>query len=309
MLHVRAVQRADQEITECISVDVEGDVVEVRDVRVKVRSVFERVEDFTLLAVILFRALAPRLGHFLRRHRTLGAHGVHLFFKFIKRALTHDGVDDVVHLGHDHRQTIFIARSLLQQVTEHNHFSKDARGFRERERRVELQDSLRVTQLEMHRVARLVRQRGDVTRGVGEVEELERAGAVRRRAVCAASFPVLRRHVDALFVDELREHVRHSGRKLVVALVHEFHRLFPRVVVLARTDVDGSVAIGPSEGFKSLRRLQDLFLQRVVLLAVIHSRGRHGGQERVDDVVGQVVAQVARRTQILKPALLVFDCP
>mmetsp|Transcript_6476 Transcript_6476/g.25947 ORF Transcript_6476/g.25947 Transcript_6476/m.25947 type:complete len:200 (-) Transcript_6476:1359-1958(-) len=157
LLHVRAVQRADQEITECISVDVEGDVVEVRDVRVKVRSVFERVEDFTLLAVILFRALAPRLGHFLRRHRTLGAHGVHLFFKFIKRALTHDGVDDVVHLGHDHRQTIFIARSLLQQVTEHNHFSKDARGFRERERRVELQDALRVTQLKMDCVPRLVR--------------------------------------------------------------------------------------------------------------------------------------------------------
>ena len=129
---VDAVERVHQAIAECVGVDVERRMDEVRDVGPE-RFIAGSEADRRAKAFILHRH--PQFAEFVGRQLAVPPLQMNLALERIEGDLAHDRVDHVLDLRGQHRLALHGVGGLLEQAAEGQHFAEDACGLGERQRR------------------------------------------------------------------------------------------------------------------------------------------------------------------------------
>ncbi len=213
------------------------------------------------------------------------------------------GVQHVLDLGGQHDPAADRVAALLQQRLEGQHLAEHAGGLGEGQRGVAHQLALAAGQHLVHAVAQFVRQGHDVPGLALVVQQQIRMGARHRRVrEGARRFARPRRGVDPGVVEELPAHLGQFRREAGIGVENGVARLGPRdlgVVVLGQRGVAVPVV--------ELVDAEPARLQRVVAVRQPAVLAAHGGDQRLDHVVLDLVGEVAQRDRLGVAPPLVVD--
>ena len=299
LLLVAAVDGEREQLAVGVGVDVARDADEVVDVGPPAAVV---VGDLDGVAQQLLLGLRPQLADVVERElAVLAALVVDARLELIHGDLAEDGGDRALDRLGQQREPRLRGLGALEQAAEHERLAEHARGLGQRERGRHVEDALARAERRVHAVAELVRQRQHVAPARGPVEHHERVHvrravrAERPRALAGAD-----RRVDPALVEEAADEVAELGREGRVGVLHQLARLTPADGRVLIRDGRHAVVVGEPVDPEQLR-LQPVPAPRH-LVAVAH-----GGDERLDGLVGRLVGEVAAREPVREAAQPVVD--